>query len=103
MRLHEEREMPDQASAFLGPPFPPLQLHLPSDYNHMRHPKPESPSQAPPKFLTHRNHEIIKLFSFQPFNFGMICFAVADVENLSRVLVLILSLKRTRSEVLGEL
>lgn len=57
-----EREMPGQPSASLITPLPLLQFQLPSDYNHIKCSKTESPSHPLPKFLTHRNHEIIKLW-----------------------------------------
>lgn len=38
-------------------------------------PKPEHPTEATFKFLTHRNHEIISVYCLKPPTFGVTCYA----------------------------
>lgn len=67
------------------------QQHL--DQCFMKNPKPQPSSQATPKFLTHRNCEIINIYyCFKPSNFGAICYIAIEivVEETNMVPVLML-------------
>jgi len=47
-------------------------------YNLMRDRGPEPPIYTTPKFMTHRNCEIIIVGFFKPLNFGIICYTVIN-------------------------
>lgn len=55
-------------------------LSLKLDYKFRRYLEPKAVSQAIPKFMTHRNYELVNARCFKMPRFGIICHALVDNE-----------------------